>query len=61
MRLSEFEKLRPKMEASPRGRIDLIKRTSDADDSFTVFFKLESGSHAQIAKPDDWPIPRDVK
>lgn len=57
MTLDDFEAMRPQLEQSNRGRIDLVKRTSDAPDSFIVFFRLDSGSHVQLADPRDWPIP----
>lgn len=59
MTLTEAASLFKKMEASPRGRVDMVKRTIPDDDaSFVVLFRLHSGSHAQVTTPAEWPLPK---
>lgn len=59
MTLTEAIKLLPKMQKSPRGKVDLIKRARPDDpESYIIFFRLESGSHAQVANETDWPLPK---
>lgn len=61
MTLSEAASLFEKMERSPRGRVDLVKRAIPEDSSsYVILFRLESGSHAQITTPADWPLDRSL-